>query len=328
MHASLLIYNPAAGQRWKRPDPERVRAALREQGREPELRLTRGQDHATELVREALGRGVTEVWVCGGDGTIAQAAAALVGSDVPLGILPIGTANVLASECGIPTDPFRAIRSLSERPTRRPFRTWSVGGRALLLGVGVGFEARTIGYTDPALKDWLGFGALGARGVLEWVRYEFPRLRVSGEDEKGAPFDRRATQLLATSPRRYAGQRVVVPDADPADDLLDLILLEGRSHLRLAALWAGIQLPGMLHLRVPGVSHLRARRARVEALGDRAVEVHVNGDLVERTPVDMEPWGRVWLLAPAAQEPGVEISGSQRSTRASHAAAEGRIRPS
>lgn len=297
MRRSLLVYNPAAGQWWKRPRPEHIRDALAARGFEAKLLVTQGHDHATELVRAHLSPDVERVWVCGGDGTVAQAAAALIGLEVPLAILPTGTVNVLALECGIPSKPLRALELLSRTTKYRVFRAWSVAERAVLLGVGVGFEARTIGYTNAKLKDWLGFVAVGTRGVLEWARYEFPALRVTGEDARGEPFELRGTQVLVTNPKRYAGHQIVVPSADPTDSCLEIVLFDGTSRWQLAKFWAGIELPGTFHLRVPGVEILRARRLQVTAEDGRPVEVHVNGDLVERTPVAVEPWGTVRLLA-------------------------------
>lgn len=252
--------------------------------------------------REHLRDGVDTVWVAGGDGTVAQVATALVDTPVPIGILPTGTVNVVAVECGIPSHPFRALQALSRAPAQRIFRTWAVGERAVLLGVGVEFEARAIGNVHPLLKDWLGFWAVGGQGVAEWLRYEFPLLRVCGKDARGVPFETCATQVLVTNPRRYAGPHVVAPRANPADDHLEVVLFRGASRQRLARFWAGVELPGTLHLRVPGVSVVRARSLRIAAADAEPIRTHVNGDAVEHTPVSVRPWGAVRLLVPAASD--------------------------
>lgn len=198
--SALLIYNPAAGQWWRRPTPGSLRDALARRGFRAELFATEGQDHATELVRDHLRADTEVVWVCGGDGTVGQVASALVGSSTPIGILPIGTVNVIARECGIPNHPFAALDMLANTRSRRGFRTWTIGKRAALLGIGVGFDALVMGHVNPTAKDWLGFAGIGAQGAKEWARYDFPPLRVVGEGEDGQPFERRATQLLATTP--------------------------------------------------------------------------------------------------------------------------------
>jgi diacylglycerol kinase family enzyme len=296
MPRSLLIYNPAAGQRWRHPAPGAVLRELERRGWTAELLVTEGQDHATSLVRDHLTPDVEAVWVCGGDGTLGQAAAALVGSEVPIGILPTGTVNVVAAECGIPNGVGPALDALTARPGRRAFMAWRVGERAVMLGLGVGFEARVMERVSLRTKRTLGFAAIGARGTLEWARYDFPALRVTGEDGEGRAFDLPATQALATLTRRFAGPHVVAPDADPEDGCIDLVLFSGGSRVRMAGFWLGIQLPGTAHLRIPGVRTLRARRLRITS--ERPVIAHINGDAVEHTPFDAEPWGPVQLLVP------------------------------
>ncbi|WP_420128450.1 diacylglycerol/lipid kinase family protein [Longimicrobium sp.] len=298
MRPSLLIYNPAAGQRWRRPAPEAVVDELARNGWRAELHLTRGQDHATELVRAHLAPRHQAVWSAGGDGTLGQCAAALIASQVPLGIIPTGTVNVIARECGLPSSWRRAFAAVADAAHTRPFRTWRAGERAVLLGIGVGFDARAMGRVSAGAKDALGMLAIGTRGVREWARYDFPPLRVTGQDEHGRPIDLDATQVLATVPRHFAGQHVLVADANPADAFIDLVLFRGTSRARLAAFWVGVELPGTAQLRVPGVQTLRARRFSVAATDGRAEPTHVNGDVVDSTPLSVEPWGTVQILAP------------------------------
>jgi diacylglycerol kinase family enzyme len=90
---------------------------------------TEARDHATELARDAVGRGFDAVLVFGGDGTMNEAAQAVVGSEVALGILPGGSTNVMARSLGVPRDPVEAtaldasrIRSRSTPPRQR----WSI----------------------------------------------------------------------------------------------------------------------------------------------------------------------------------------------------------
>ena len=103
MKRGILVYNPTAGQR----DRRRAMSALidRQRGHGVELvnAPTSGPGDATEIVRSFLARGLDLVAVCGGDGTISEAACGLAGSDVPLAVLPGGTSNVLAIELGIPS---------------------------------------------------------------------------------------------------------------------------------------------------------------------------------------------------------------------------------
>lgn len=298
MRRALLIYNPVAGQWWRRPRPEDVRGELARHGWDAQLLVTEGQDHATELVRAHLSPEIEAVWASGGDGTLAQAATALVGSGVPLGIIPVGTVNVIARETGIPNGAGPSIAAVAKSSARRDFHAWRANGRAVLLGAGAGFDARAMGRVNPRIKSSLGLIGIGARGVWEWARYDFPLLHVTGEDAGGRPIDTEATQVLATVPRHFAGSHVLVPDADPEDAIIDVVLFRGRSHARLAAFWLGVEAPGTAQLRVPGVEVVRARRLAIAARDGRAEPTHVNGDVCDATPIAIEPWGRVRLMAP------------------------------
>src|SRR5437899_2626602 len=117
---ATLIYNPSSGCRWRRPKPiERVTGWLMEEGFEPRIRPTLRPGDATRLSREAAQEGSRLVIAYGGDGTINEVVEGLKGTDVRLGILPGGTANVLARELSIPRDLHSAVKVLSSGvPTR------------------------------------------------------------------------------------------------------------------------------------------------------------------------------------------------------------------
>jgi hypothetical protein len=115
---SLVVLNPAAGQ----DEPARVRrqigGALAVRGAPFDLVETRGAGDAERFARDAVRLGYRAVLAAGGDGTIAEVITGLAGSDVPLGILPLGTANQVAANLGVPrtsSAPWR-WRSMASRP--------------------------------------------------------------------------------------------------------------------------------------------------------------------------------------------------------------------
>ena len=108
----LIVFNPTAGRRrpgllWKVID------VLSMHGMRLEIVETRFPGHAESLARDAVRAGTRTVIAAGGDGTIAEVATGLVGSDVMLGIIPLGTANVLAHELG--RTPWRRAWRRAER---------------------------------------------------------------------------------------------------------------------------------------------------------------------------------------------------------------------
>ena len=107
MKKVALLYNPLSGGRPKRrlADMKAAVAVLREAGVEVIASPTQVASDATPQVRQAVAEGCDTVFACGGDGTVHDVLQALVGSQVALGIIPLGTANALAHDLGVPLSP-------------------------------------------------------------------------------------------------------------------------------------------------------------------------------------------------------------------------------
>lgn len=250
-------------------------------------------------VRQALRDhpGTTQVVACGGDGTVAACAAAVADAGIPIAIVPTGTTNVLAFELGLPTNPVRAARLLAGPMRPVLFRTWSVNGRLMLLQLGVGFDGLLMWRTPRRLKRALGFVGVVASALRTGIVFDYPEMRVTGELEDGSTRSIVVTSTMVANARRWAGPQLTVPTADPADDLLDVLLLQYRNFPQLARFWIAILFPGAPHLRLPYVQHVRMRRLRIEGL-TRVIEAHLDGEPDLTTPLDVDPLGRVQLLAP------------------------------
>src|SRR6185503_14645105 len=114
-------------------------------------------------------------------------------------------------------------------PVTRPLAVWSAAGRASVLSVGVGFDARVMSRAVPILKRLFGRTGIGWTATIEWLRYEFPLIGVEGTLEDGTPFTREATFAVATNTKRYGGDPILSPFIDPEAPLLDLVLFTSRS---------------------------------------------------------------------------------------------------
>jgi len=250
-------------------------------------------------IRRALAEhpDTTQVVACGGDGTVAACAAAIGNAAIPIGIVPTGTTNVLAYELGVPTNPVRAARLMAGEMRSVSYRTWSVSGRTMLLQLGVGFDGMLMWRTPRRLKRALGFVAVVASALRHSVAFDFPKMRVTGALDTGSERTAVVTSVMVANAKRWAGPQLAIPTADPSDDLLDVLLLQYRNFPQLARFWISILFPGAPHLRLKYVEHVRMRRLRIEALG-RPVEAHLDGEPDLMTPLDVEPLGRVQLLAP------------------------------
>jgi diacylglycerol kinase (ATP) len=240
---------------------------------------TEGPGHATEIVRAFLGKGVEVVAVCGGDGTISEAACGLAGAQVPLAVLPGGTSNVLARELGIPLDIPSAAGLLRTGRTRR-VRLLAANGRPFLLWVGAGIDARIMARVRPGLKRWLGRAGIFVTCAAEYARYEFPRLEVTVD---GAPHG--ATFAVLCHARHYAGDWIIAPEASIESDSMEAMLFSGTNLWQLLVLFKQMQLKKSGHLRLPEVEIVRGREITIRSLERYAVEAHADGDAVLETPL-------------------------------------------
>src|ERR1700740_1459492 len=118
---ALLIYNPTSGRRQHRRFAEIEQAVpiLKDAGIRTELAPTTAPMSATGIARQAVQQGRGMVIACGGDGTNNEVVNGLAGTNVPMAVLPAGTANILAKELGIPWDIPHAARLIAGSSVRR-----------------------------------------------------------------------------------------------------------------------------------------------------------------------------------------------------------------
>lgn len=235
--------------------------------------------HATEIVRAFCGRGVDLVAVCGGDGTVSEAAWGISGSEVPLAVLPGGTSNVLARELGIPLSIDLARELLVEGSPKR-VRMLTANDRPFLLWAGAGLDARIMGKMRPFLKRWFGRAGIFYTVAPEFFRYEFPRLEVVVD---GAAHE--ATFAVVCHASRYAGDWIIAPDASLESDEMDVLLFKGRSRWRFFRLFQQIQVGRSGHLSAGLAEIVRGRMVEIRSLESYPVEIQVDGDCVLETPV-------------------------------------------
>ena len=186
----LVVFNPTAGRRSRRR-LTRALDALTALGVRAELAETEWPGHAEAIARAAAERGVPIVVAAGGDGTIAEVAGGIAGAPgTTLGLLPLGTANVLACELGIPAAPeaagvvLAAGRAASLRPGLARFAD---GQRRLFVQMlGAGFDAAVVASLDLGLKRRIGRAAYVWQTMRELPRYRFPPLSVAFDGAIGS----------------------------------------------------------------------------------------------------------------------------------------------
>lgn len=291
----LIIFNPVAGGTRRRRLARALRA-LRGAGARVEIAETRHAGHARVLAAEAARRGESLIVAGGGDGTVAEVAAGLSGTGATLGLLPLGTANVLAHELGLPMMPERAAAVLlaGRRVTLHPGLARYPGGRERLFVqmLGAGFDAAVVAALDPAEKRRFGKGAYLAESLRQIGAYRFPTILL-GLDE--APLTPVASVIVAKG-RFYAGRFLALPGASPLHAGFS-VLAFSRGGMLATAL-AGAALPmGLLH-RVPGAVLARAGRVRMASAS--VVPAQADGDAAGELPLEIEdaPHGIPFLVPP------------------------------
>ena len=194
-----------------------------------------------------------------------------------LGLVPLGTANVLAHELGIGDSMRDVARALATRH-ERSIRLGTVDGRYFTMMAGAGFDAHVVQGVDPLWKRRLGKGAYVIAGFLAFLAYRPRRYRVTVDD---APFE--AAAVICCNGHFYGGRFVLAPEARLDDERLHVVLFRrtGRwAVLRyLAAMALGL-IPRLDDVRiVPG------RRVTIAALDGSAEPVQADGDIVAHLPV-------------------------------------------
>lgn len=274
-----IIHNPTAGgARWRRYGD--VLERLDRAGAHVE-ELATGRRGDAEAYAATLGRhDCDRVVVAGGDGTINEAINGLVanqagGRTLPLAILPLGTANVLAEEIGLSTRAEAVARYILEG-VARPVSLGEANGRAFCLMAGVGFDAHVVARVDGGrLKKRIGKLAYVWQTLRQLAVYDFPHYRVVIDD---AVFG--AASAVACNAHFYGGRYVLAPDALLDEPDLEVCLFEkpGRLH---AAKYALAMLLGLL----PRLSDYRIVTGRQIAIqGPTEDPIQGDGDIIASLP--------------------------------------------
>jgi YegS/Rv2252/BmrU family lipid kinase len=274
----VIVFNPVAGRRrahllW------RVLDVLVANGVRLDLAETHRAGHAEALAREAAHRGEQMVVAAGGDGTIAEVANGLMGTGARLGVIPLGTANVLAHELGLPFAPASVAAALAFGRTRTLWpgqANGADGARLFVQMLGVGFDAHVVRNLSFPLKKAFGKGAYVIQSMRELVRYKFPEIRLRIDD-----VETKAASVIICKGRLYGGRFRLAADAVPADPGFSVVLFDCTGPG--AAMMYGAALPLNLLGRAPGVRHIRARR--IDFMQNQIVSAQADGDSAGCAPL-------------------------------------------
>ncbi len=280
MARAVLITNPAAA----RTDVvvvKTVAETFRRAGWNVELRATGGPGDARRFAEEAVADRTDMVGVYGGDGTTMQAAAALVGTEIPLGVIPGGTGNLLAGNLRIPTHPVRAARALMKGRSGRidlGRMLRSDGEHYFAVACGAGYDARVMAETSTADKHRWRFAAYVATTLrlLPELRNVEHLITVDGEE-----YEAQAALVLVANCGEVIPPYVKLRSGiAPDDGLLDLIIIRADSFTEsVRAVWELLREGGTSASGPGRVAYARGK------------EISVTASIVQPVQLDGEPHG-------------------------------------
>jgi|SRR5579862_3377853 len=300
MRKAALLYNPDSGGSKKRQrDLQTALEIFRGGGVEAELLPTDSREHAGEEARRAIAAGCDTIFACGGDGTIHNIIQLLANTSAVVGVLPMGTANALAHDLGIPLNiPAAARAALHAKEKRVALGRVTCKGLQgsqtscyFVVAAGMGVDAHLFYKLHSGTKQQLGMAAYYAKAWQMWFSYPMTRFQVdyleSGSTVlKGAE----VTELLAVRIRQFGGVvQELAPGASLDRDDIRLILCRSASRLVYLAYVTRsvLRRPG----KVPGVDLAYGTKAICNYVAGSSqppnVYVEADGELLGSLPAEI-----------------------------------------
>ena len=284
---TVVILNPAAhsarAKRW------RTRVESLAQG--CTICSTSRAGEAEGLARNAAQEGFEKIVAAGGDGTINEVVNGLAGSPAKLGLLPIGTVNVFATELGLPSHNLDVCWNIIQGDHTRLVDLPSANGKYFVQLAGVGLDAQVVKETSAALKR--NFGPLSYLiSAAQVATRRPPRLFIESANTSIAE----GSFVLVGNGRHYGGPFPFFKHALIDDGLLDVVAFKQLGYLEIIKYLQDVFFSS--EIRLPEVEYFQTRRLRITS--DQDVPVEVDGELVGNCPVEFElSERRLHVLAPA-----------------------------
>jgi YegS/Rv2252/BmrU family lipid kinase len=269
-----IIVNPTSGARADPAVGQRriaiMRAALERRGLHATIDVTERAGHARELAAASVARGARTLIVWGGDGTVNEAAAPLIGTPSALGLVPAGSGNGLAAALGVPRDPETAIAVALDTPPRR-IDVGLLNERPFFNVAGVGLDAHIARLFNEVKGTVRGRWPYVSLGFTECCRYRAHEYVLRLDEEVRTT---RALLIVFANGREFGMGARIAPQALLDDGVLDATVIEERS--TLARFWHARHLAFGTIARAPRVTVRPVRTASIER--DGPIEYHVDGE--------------------------------------------------
>jgi YegS/Rv2252/BmrU family lipid kinase len=300
MQRVALIYNPASGQQPARRSAliARIVEVFHAAAIDVEPIPTHAANTAGLLAQQAVEQGCDTIIGCGGDGTIHEILQTMAGTTVALGVIPLGTANALAADLGLPRNPVRAARMLLDSAPERISigrvtfidRKGAPGSRYFIVAAGIGADGYFFANVNSKLKQRFGYAHYLIEALRLWAIHKFPMFRAAfTETAQPTPTAADVSQVLAVRITNFGGiVRRLVPRASIRKPTLHVIAFKTRSRLHylrfMAAVWFG------RHNYATPIELVNCSRVECAALegATEPVYVEADGEFLGTLPVTME----------------------------------------
>lgn len=282
-HRALLVANPISGRGQGESVATELAAGLRERGVACDIHVTQGRGDARARLRCIEPDNVDLVVSIGGDGTLREVFSGLLDPRIPVGVIPLGTANVLSLDLGLPRDVDGALEILCAKKTVA-IDVFDVNGQLAFLVAGAGFDGDAVHEVEAHRKGPITKWSYVSAGLRALRKYREPALEVELD---GRPLLGTYGWVIVSNMIHYAGCMRLSTDRVLDDGLLEVYLFRRADRRHLLA--HGVRgLTG----RLPGGGCELVRARRVAIRSPEPVACQVDGDARGTTPLEIEVTGQ------------------------------------
>ncbi len=280
MPIALIVLNPVAGVVHEKIIKRLIETRFHDLGWQIHIHITVENENTSKIVKGEAAKDIDLVVAVGGDGTIANVAAGLVHSKVPLGIIPTGTWNAIAHNLQLPFNPIRAINLMTGKHEVRKLDLMAVGNNIHAMNLSMGVSAAMIQQTGREEKRKLGSFAYLSNLARQILGLQLRRYNIEAD---GVRYRGRATEIFIANYGIIGWNAIEQAfKIKPDDGKVDILIFRARTILDLPSMfWQAL----ILHQqRAPKYRQITAERS-INIRTSPPITVQADGELIGQTPV-------------------------------------------
>ena len=272
-----IIFNPTAGAGRSLKAMQTVIQMLNERNLEYEVFETQYKEHAVTLARDAVGKGYDGIISVGGDGTLLEVASVIHGTGETLGVIPAGTGNDFRQAIGVSRDPAEALDIILAGKKRNVDIGLLGDDRYFLNVAGTGFDVEVLKNFEKVRRTFTGGFAYFLGIFLTVFGYKSVTIDVTID---GKTFRRRVLLIAIANGKCYGGGLNVAPDADVADGLFNVMIINHIPNWRIL-----LELPKLQKGQIEKIpNHELFTCSELHISSDTPLRFNLDGEINGQTP--------------------------------------------